>query len=119
MPDPMMLADARAARLVKGSPRPLELVGGSAAIARVHELVHRAGLTEAGVLLVAERGADVASVAEELHARSHHAAAPFVQVDCATADSARLEGWLFGVAPGSGPGDLEMVAHDSQIAASF
>src|SRR6185369_5709126 len=76
MPDPMMLADARAARLVKTSPTALELVGRSAAIARVHELVRRAALADGGVLLVADRGADVMSVAEELHVRTRRVPAP-------------------------------------------
>ncbi len=119
MPDPMILADARAARLLKTSPTALELVGRSAAIARVQELVRRAALADAGVLLVAERGADVVSVADDLHARTRRAGAPLVQVDCAAADSVRLDDWLFGTVAESSPGDLEPVARDSQIAASF
>jgi DNA-binding NtrC family response regulator len=118
MPDPTPMAEVRA-RLVKTSPTPLELVGRSAAIARVHELVRRAALADAGVLLVADHGADVASVAEELHARTRRAAAPFVQVDCASSDPTRLDESLFGAAPESVPGDLEVVSRDSQIAASF
>jgi DNA-binding NtrC family response regulator len=112
-----MMTEARA-RLVKTSPTPLELVGRSTAIARVHELVRRAALTDGGVLLVADRGADVTSVAEELHARTRRAAAPFVQVDCASSDPTRLDEWLFGAAP-SASGDLEVVSRDSQIAANF
>jgi DNA-binding NtrC family response regulator len=112
------MAEARA-RLVKTSPTPLELVGRSAAIARVHELVRRAALAEAGVLLVADRGADVTSVAEELHARTRRAAAPFIQVDCASSDPAQLDEWLFGTAPESSSVDLEVVSRDSQMAASF
>jgi DNA-binding NtrC family response regulator len=118
MPDPTVMAEARA-RLVKTSPTPLELVGRSAAIARVHELVRRAALAEAGVLLVADRGADVTSVAEELHARTRRAAAPFIQVDCASSDPAQLDEWLFGTAPESSSVDLEVVSRDSQMAASF
>jgi DNA-binding NtrC family response regulator len=112
------MAEARA-RLVKTSLTPLELVGRSTAIARVHELVRRAALTDGGVLLVADRGADVASVAEELHARAHRGAAPFVQVDCASSDPSRLDEWLFGAAPEPAPGDLEVVSRASQIATSF
>src|SRR5580765_8877841 len=97
MPDPMMLADARAARLIKATPAALELVGRSAAITRVHELVRRAALADAGVLLVADRGADVVSVAEELHTRARRIPSPFVQVDCASSDPNRLDDWLFGV----------------------
>ena len=86
MPDPTILAEVRAARLAKTSPTPLELVGRSAAIARVQELVRRAALSDSGVLLVADRGADVTSVAADLHARARRAAAPFLQVDCGSGD---------------------------------
>ena len=106
MPDPTSMAEARA-RLVKTSPTPLELVGRSTAIARVHELMRRAALADGGVLLVADRGADVTSVAAELHARTRRAAATFVQVDCASSDPARLDEWLFGTTPESASGDLE------------
>jgi DNA-binding NtrC family response regulator len=94
-------------------------VGRSTAIARVHELVRRAALADGGVLLVADHGADVTSVAGELHARTRRAAAPFIQVDCASTDPTRLDEWLFGTAPESASGDLEVVSRDSQIAANF
>src|SRR5262249_43998728 len=113
MPDPTPLADARA-RLVKTSRTPLELVGRSAAIARVQELVRRAALADAGVLLVADLGADVSSVAEELHARTRRAA-PFVPVDCASGDPTRLDEWLFGGGSESVSADLEAISRDSQI----
>ena len=117
MPDPTQLAEARA-RLVKTLPTPVELLGRSAAIARVHELVRRAALSDAGVLLVADAGADVTSVAAELHSRARRNGAPFVQIDCASADPARLDLWLFGTAPDA-PADLEAISRDSQVAASF
>jgi len=118
MPDPTPLAEARA-RLVKTSPTPLELVGRSAAIGRVHELVRRAALADAGVLLVADRGADVTSVAQELHARTRRASTPFVQIDCSSGDPARLDEWLFGAVTDSAAADLDSISRDSQIAASF
>src|SRR5215831_5926375 len=118
MPDPTQLAEARA-RLVKTLPTPVELLGRSAAIARVHELVRRAASSDAGVLLVADAGADVTSVAAELHARARRHGAPFVQIDCASADAARLDQWLFGAAPDTAPSDLEVISRDCQIAASF
>jgi DNA-binding NtrC family response regulator len=118
MSDATLLTEPRA-RLIKTSPTPLELVGRSTAIVRVHELVRRAALADGGVLIVADHGADVTSVAEELHARTHRGAAPFVQVDCTSGDPARLEEWLFGPAPESASVDLEPVARDSQLAAGF
>ena len=118
MPDPTQLAEARA-RLVKTLPTPVELLGRSAAIARVHELVRRAALSDAGVLLVADAGAEVTSVAAELHSRARRNGAPFVQIDCASADPARLDQWLFGTGPDAAPAELEAISRDSQVASSF
>src|SRR5262245_7154886 len=111
-----LTARAHAARF--GRPGAPELVGHSAAIARVQELVRRAAAQDGGVLLTAESGTAVESVARELHARSRHAAAPYVIVDCANSDAARLDRVLFGVADGDAPTDLESVSSDSRIAAA-
>jgi DNA-binding NtrC family response regulator len=113
-----MLANNRPARLVPSSPAAIELMGRSPAIARAQELVRRAALLETGVLIVAERGADAESVARELHARSRSAACPWIAIDCATEDGAKLDRLLFGRAPDHAPTDLESVGPDSRIAAA-
>ena len=118
MADPMMLADARSARLVKSPTTALELVGRSVAIVRTQELIRRAAQVDGGVLLVADRGADVESVARELHDRARRPAHTFIHVACSSGDPARLEGLLFGSTPDTAPPDLEWVAGDSQIAAA-
>jgi DNA-binding NtrC family response regulator len=118
MPDTMPLSDSRPARLVKTSTVARELVGRSAAVARVQELVRRAALAGGGVLLVADRGADVESVAHDLHERTKRPAGPFELVDCAAADPGRLDRLLFGEPPAVVPPDLECVASDSRIAAA-
>jgi DNA-binding NtrC family response regulator len=110
------------ARLAR-SPGPLELVGHSPAITRVQELILRAATLDVGVLLTAERGADVDCVARELHARSRRAAAPFTVVECDGGDALRLGQLLFGTFPGSSrssvvPTDLESIASDSCLAAA-
>jgi DNA-binding NtrC family response regulator len=114
----MMLANSRPARLVPTASTALELVGRSAAIGRAQELVRRAAALDTGVLLVAERGADVGSVARELHARSRPPASPCVAVECGSADAAALERLLFGAAVGHAPTDLESVSADSRVAAA-
>ena len=102
----------------------LELAGHSPAITRVQELVRRAASLDVGVLLTAERGADVDSVARELHGRSRRATAPYIVVECDGGDAARLGQLLFGtVSPGSpgpsaAPTDLEPIARDSRLAAA-
>src|SRR5437899_1880942 len=92
-----------------------ELVGESAAITRIRELVRRVAATDTGVLLVAETGADVESVAREVHGLGR-AAAPFVAVDGSAEGVDRL---LFGERDGHAPSDLEPVGRGSCVAAGF
>ena len=94
--------------------------------------VRRAAPLDVGVLLTAERGADVDSVAREIHGRSRRAEAPYVVVECDSADASRLGQLLFGtvsttspvsvVSPSallaSTPADLEPIARDSRLAAA-
>ena len=122
----------RHATSVTSGPDALELVGHSPAITRVQELVRRAAPLDVGVLLTAERGADVDSVAREIHGRSRRAEAPYVVVECDGADAASLGQLLFGtvsttspvsaVSPSavlaSTPTDLEPIARDSRLAAA-
>ena len=106
------------ARFGRPTPGALELVGHSPAITRVQELVRRAAPLDVGVLVTAERGADVDSVARELHGRSRRAAAPYIAVECDGADAARLAQLLFGTAPPVAPTDLESISRSSRIAAA-
>jgi DNA-binding NtrC family response regulator len=131
MADTLMRAGARTALFgrpalsltsVQGA---LELVGHSPAITRVQELVRRAAPLDVGVLLTAERGADVDSVARELHQRSRRAAAPYVVVECDGADASGLGQLLFGTVSAvpavpipPTPADLEPIARDSRMAAA-
>jgi DNA-binding NtrC family response regulator len=60
-------------------------------------------------------------VARDLHARSRRAAAPYISVDCDSADAAGIAPLLFGscLSPASaGADDLEPIAGDSRIAAA-
>ena len=116
MADPSTLASSRP-RGSRTAGAALELVGQSKAIARVLELLKRASAGDSSVLLVAEHGVDVESVARELHQRSRHAAAPFVAVDCARGAS-RADAVLFGASPARGAVDLEAVASDGRLAAA-
>jgi DNA-binding NtrC family response regulator len=95
-----------------------ELVGRSAAIARVQELVRRAAAAKGGVLLLAHRGGDVESVARDLHRRTVRFSGTFQRIECGGADADRLDRLLFGVPPVTMPTDLESVASDSGIASA-
>ncbi len=83
---------------------------------RVQELVRRAALVDGGSLITAEVGADVESVARELHQRGQSAAAPFVTVHCDAGDSASVDRLLFGQPALGAATDLESVAANSGVA---
>jgi len=118
MADSLTLANARPTRLVLSSAGSIELVGRSALIGRIQELVRRAAPLDHGVLIVGEPGADVESVAYELHARSRPAAAPFVVVACGEGDAVALDREFFGSPPAQAPADLEPASSGSRIAAA-
>lgn len=117
MPDILTLPSSPSAAPTGGF-EAIELVGRSAVIGRVRELVRRSALIETGVLIVAERGIDSASVARELHARSRLASAPWIVVECATSDAAWLNGALFGRPEGHRSTDREWVSAHSHLAAA-
>jgi two-component system nitrogen regulation response regulator NtrX len=83
---------------------------------RVQELVRRAASVDLGVLLTAEPGIDVKSIAREIHARSRRAAAPFIAAESDGADASRVAQILFGATTPDAPSDLESVERDSRIA---
>jgi two-component system nitrogen regulation response regulator NtrX len=118
MPETVKLAGARArsTRTPAESPGAIELLGHSSVIVRIQELVRRAALGEGGVLVTAERGAAVQSIAHELHARSRNAAGPCVLVECDAGDAARVDRLLFGRPEPDAPTDLESVSSDSRVA---
>ena len=72
------------------------LVGESAAIRRVFELVHRVSDTDASVLLTGESGTGKELVARALHTESSRAARPFHGLNCAAVPATLLESELFG-----------------------
>ena len=113
MPEGLLTANPRPARLLPATTA-IELIGRSPAISRVQELVRRAASVEGAVLLVAEAGVDVESVARDLHHRSRPAQAPWVAVNC-EGDGQQLETRLFGTSL-SVTADLESIASDSLLA---
>jgi len=118
MPDPLLLADARAARLTRPGDGAVELVGRSPAITRIQELIRRGAPLEGGALITAEPGAGVDAVARELHLRGRPSSSPYVAIDCAAGNPVSVDRLLFGEPPPIVPTDLEAVAPDSCIAAA-
>jgi DNA-binding NtrC family response regulator len=96
----------------------LELVGQSSAVGRVREIVRRAAALDGGALIAAEDGCDVESVVRELHARGRYAGGALITVDCAEAETVRLDRSLFGLPAVEEASDLEPVTIDSAVNAA-
>jgi two-component system response regulator HydG len=77
------------------------LVGRSAGIRAVNELIRRVAATTTPVLVLGETGAGKELVARDIHADGPRRDAPFVAVNCAALPDALLESELFGHLRGS------------------
>lgn len=100
---------------------PPELLGPSAAIQHVRDQVLEAGRVRGRVLLLAERGFDAGAIARRIH-DCGPAAAPFVAIDCASAEPRALDATLFGARSArvrARAADREGVARDSRLAAAL
>ena len=75
---------------------PSRIIGESASIERLRELLRRVGPTELSVLITGESGTGKEVVAQALHIASKRAKAPFVPVDCAAIPANLMESELFG-----------------------
>jgi DNA-binding NtrC family response regulator len=72
------------------------VVGKSAAMAAVFDLIWKAARSEANILIQGESGTGKELIARAIHAQSARAAEVFVPVDCAALPDALLESELFG-----------------------
>ena len=77
------------------------MVGESAAIVRVREMIEKVAPTPARVLITGGNGSGKELVARSLHALSDRAAQPYVEVNCAAIPSELIESELFGHEKGS------------------
>ncbi|HKY36720.1 MAG TPA: sigma-54 dependent transcriptional regulator [Polyangiaceae bacterium] len=77
------------------------LLGASAAMQRVYQMVRQVAPARATVLITGESGTGKGEVARALHALSQRSAAPFVTLQCAALAESLLESELFGHEKGS------------------
>ncbi len=87
-----------------------ELIGASPAIQQLRQAIGRVGPTSSRVLITGPAGVGKEIVARLIHAGSRRASGPFVALNCANMEPARMEAELFGVEAGAngaeGPGKV-------------
>jgi two-component system, NtrC family, nitrogen regulation response regulator NtrX len=77
------------------------IIGEHPAIERIKATIERVAPTEARVLITGEPGTGKELVARWIHAQSHRAGGPLVEVNCAAIPSELIESELFGHEKGS------------------
>ena len=89
------------ARLREAADSRYQMVGSSAALQRVRELIEKVGPTSARVLITGENGTGKELVARALHETSPRHDRAFIEVNCAAIPSELIESELFGHMKGS------------------
>lgn len=77
------------------------IVGDSAAIKTIRELIHKVGPSDAPVLVQGESGTGKELVAAEIHMSSSRSKKPFIVINCAAVPEALIESELFGYEKGA------------------
>lgn len=83
-------------RLKKKINKNFEIIGESAAIKKVTEMIEKVAPTDARVLITGSNGTGKELVARQLHEKSNRADGPFIEVNCAAIPSELIESELFG-----------------------
>ncbi len=84
-----------------------QMIGESAAITRVREIINKVAPTEARVLITGQNGTGKEVVARLIHEQSSRATGPMVEVNCAAIPSELIESELFGHMKGSFTGAVK------------
>src|SRR4030095_11971439 len=93
--------NARLRSELRSERRERQLVGNSAPMQQVYEMVGRIATTKTNVLIVGESGTGKEVVARAIHTESDRAEMPFVALNCAAIPENLLESELFGHVKGA------------------
>ncbi|HYV43831.1 MAG TPA: sigma-54 dependent transcriptional regulator, partial [Myxococcaceae bacterium] len=85
-----------------------EMVGTSAAMQRIYELIRKTAPTEGRVLITGENGTGKELIARAVHQHSRRKAGPFVKLNCAAVPHELIESELFGHEKGAFTGAVSV-----------
>ncbi|WP_339660982.1 sigma-54 dependent transcriptional regulator [uncultured Polaribacter sp.] len=88
-------------RLKKKVSKNYEMIGESAAISHIKDIIEKVAATDARVLITGPNGTGKELVAHWLHEKSERSKAPMIEVNCAAIPSELIESELFGHVKGS------------------
>ncbi len=88
-------------RLKKKVSKNYEMIGESASINHIKEIIEKVAPTEARVLITGSNGTGKELVAHWLHEKSERSSGPMIEVNCAAIPSELIESELFGHQKGS------------------
>jgi two-component system nitrogen regulation response regulator NtrX len=88
-------------RLKKKVSKNYEMIGESAEISHIKEIIEKVAATDARVLITGPNGTGKELVAHWLHEKSDRSKAPMIEVNCAAIPSELIESELFGHVKGS------------------
>ncbi|MBT8261866.1 MAG: sigma-54 dependent transcriptional regulator [Bacteroidia bacterium] len=88
-------------RLKKKVSKNYEMIGESAAITHIKDMIEKVAPTEARVLITGPNGTGKELVAHWLHQKSDRAGGPMIEVNCAAIPSELIESELFGHVKGA------------------
>ena len=96
--------------------RKCQMIGSSAPMNEIHDIIEKVAHTNARVLIEGENGTGKELVARQLHELSNRSFAPFVEVNCAAIPSELIESQLFGHEKGSFTSAIKMKKGDFELA---
>ena len=95
-----------------------QMIGESAPMLEVKDMIGKVAPTNARVLIIGENGTGKELVARQLHELSQRSSGPFIEVNCAAIPSELIESQLFGHEKGSFTSAIKQKKGDFELADS-